>query len=173
MLTEQEALSLYNELMVLKDNKILYNRKWNEIYKKFQYCIEMNLKNYRRFHNYEDLKQEGYIALLNAFNTFKPEKGNIFFWIHNYVSLKIARKAGDWNVIYVPIRKCKDVKMSTVSDEKLSGFSAKANDVFEENDIIDKITLTKIANEIEKKSIKTDKLMINSFRHLKNEYNHI
>lgn len=74
---------------------------------KFKYIVIMRASKYRSFSNYQDLLQEGTVALLSALRTFKPRKGNIFAWIHKYVGTKIAREANKHSVMRIPMQKTK------------------------------------------------------------------
>lgn len=66
---------------------------------KFRPLIHVRTRHYKKYGNYEDLVQEGYVALSLAMNNYNPDKGSWLWWAHKYVKTKIARKAKDHGLI--------------------------------------------------------------------------
>lgn len=116
ILSETEASNLIDQLIDLRfkykelnNEANLENFKKHECLclKKFSYIIFGHASRYRNFYNYEDLIQEGYIALTNALSNFDPKKGNIFYWCHKYVSTRISRRANLHSAIKYPLKYAK------------------------------------------------------------------
>ncbi len=63
---------------------------------------------YRKFSNYEDLKQDGFEAVLLALETYDPDKGSFFWWADHYIKTRISRAANLHSAIRVPLKKAKD-----------------------------------------------------------------
>lgn len=116
MLTEQEGQSLANKLIELKkiyeETKHLKDKKnldkhLNICIEKFTYIIATKTSKYKSFSNYEDLNQEGYVALMMGLNNYNPSKGSIFWWLHKYIDTRIARNANLHTTIRIPLKKAK------------------------------------------------------------------
>lgn len=116
MLTEEEANELMGKWIDLRnrskdsqDPKLIreYNRHNNLCVEKFRYLITMKTSRYKAFSNYDDLNQEGYVALIKAMKTFKPNKGSFFAWAHNYIGTRIARSANLHTTIRYPLKVAK------------------------------------------------------------------
>jgi len=87
-------------------------------YKKFQnYCanklahlVNVRVSRYRKFSNYSDLRQDGFEALLLAFETYKPKKGDFTWWATKYISTRISRAANAHSTIRFPLKKAKEMQ---------------------------------------------------------------
>lgn len=88
----------------------------------FKHLIEYRAARYTRFINYIDLKQDGFEALMLAFNSFNPDKGNFLWWAGKYIGTKISRAANAHSTIKIPMNKIKDFKPFKVDTfpEKIS-----------------------------------------------------
>lgn len=75
---------------------------------KFKYLITMRTSKYKQFSNYDDLNQEGYVALLKAMKTYKLKKGCWFWWGHKYIDTRIARSANLHTTIRFPLKIAKN-----------------------------------------------------------------
>lgn len=118
MITEQEANDLMDKLLDLrtkfaesKDPKIetQLHRHENICMDKFRYLVSMRTGRYKNFANYEDLNQEGFVALLKAMKTYKSKKGNFFAWAHKYITTRISRAANQHTTIRYPLAVAKDM----------------------------------------------------------------
>jgi RNA polymerase sigma factor (sigma-70 family) len=133
MLTELESNELMNKLVDLrdrvkesKDKELLeeFKRHENICIEKFKYLITMRSSRYKNFNNYEDLKQEGFEALIKAMKTYNPSLGNFFGWAHKYIGTRIARHANLYTAIRYPMRVAKlapphkESKMPIVIEER-------------------------------------------------------
>lgn len=79
----------------------------NEIMTKYDFLVTKFASKYKGYSNYQDLLQEGRIALLQALKTHDAKKGSIECWAYYYIKTVLARKA-NWHLdIHVPIRKYK------------------------------------------------------------------
>src|ERR1017187_3794795 len=91
MITEAAAKRLMKKLIKLRGNgenekSEAYKQQENLCIQQFKYVIDMHADRYKHFPNYEDLVQEGYIALLSAMKNYNPTKGSFFWWAHKYVA---------------------------------------------------------------------------------------
>ena len=118
MLTEQEAQDLMAKLVDLKSRvqdldgpKIRQelNRHEKKCISQFKYLITMKTGRYKSFHNYEDLNQEGFEALVKAMKTYNPKKGSFFAWAHNYIGTRISRSANLHTTIRYPLKVAKAI----------------------------------------------------------------
>ena len=116
MLTEKEGQLLANKLIELRENfnksKNLKDKKsldnhLNICVQKFKYIITTKTSKYKSFSNYEDLNQEGYVALMMGLENYNPSKGSIFWWLHKYIDTRIARNANLHTTIRIPLKKAK------------------------------------------------------------------
>lgn len=121
-LTIEEANNLASQLFSLrelakKDNskQNLFIKKHEECVKKFEYLVEGRAKRYRGFANYEDLCQDGRIALCSALRTYEPGKGDFFWWANKYIKTKMSREANRHSTIKVPLKHAKDMTPYKVS----------------------------------------------------------
>ena len=122
MLNEQQAQELMSKLVSLrsKANKISVEgpekdtaikelkRHENLCVKEFSYLITMHTNRYKQFANFEDLNQEGFLALLKAMNNYDPKKGSVFWWIHKYVGTRVSRQANLHTTIRYPLKIAKE-----------------------------------------------------------------
>lgn len=63
---------------------------------------------YRRFSNYEDLKQDGFEAVILALETYDPAKGSFIWWADHYIKTKVSRSANMHSAIRIPLKKAKE-----------------------------------------------------------------
>jgi RNA polymerase sigma factor (sigma-70 family) len=108
MITERKARSLMRKLINLRGNPDdekteAYKKQENLCLQQFKYVIDMHADRYKHFPNYEDLVQEGYIALLSAMKNYNPTKGSFFWWAHKYVATRIQRSANTHTAIRFPL----------------------------------------------------------------------
>lgn len=112
-LTEREANEILLKLFELrkkcarsKSKKLHaeYRKQEALCEKKFDYLVLSKLYKYRNFANYEDLKQDGRVALLLALRNFNPHKGSFFWWANQYIKTKIKREANCHSALKIPIK---------------------------------------------------------------------
>ncbi|MDP2685252.1 MAG: sigma-70 family RNA polymerase sigma factor [bacterium] len=77
---------------------------------KLAYLVKFRAARYGKFPNYPDLVQDGYEALIRAFDTFDPDKGSFSWWADKYIGTKISRAANAHSTIRFPIKKAKALK---------------------------------------------------------------
>lgn len=117
MISEEEAQKILLELKILKDkshisleDKKRYNQHLQLCFSNFDYLIKSKTNKYKKFSNHEDLMQEGYIALINAIDTYNSSKGSFFWWAHKYLDTKISRNANQHSDIKYPLKITKKIK---------------------------------------------------------------
>lgn len=117
MLTEQEAQELIVKLVELKENlkssndfrlRLELSKHEEKCINKFKYLVTMKTNRYKKFSNYSDLNQEGFLALIKAMKTYNPKKGSFFAWAHNYIGTRISRSANLHTTIRYPLRVAKE-----------------------------------------------------------------
>lgn len=92
--------------------------------KKLSYLINNKTSRYKKFSNYQDLQQDGFEALIHAFETYDPNKGDFTWWASKYIETRISRSANCHSTIKIPLKKArklppfKDSKIPNIIDEK-------------------------------------------------------
>jgi RNA polymerase sigma factor (sigma-70 family) len=76
---------------------------------KFIYLVTMKTGRYKAFSNYEDLNQEGMLALVKSMINYNPKKGCFFYWAHRYIDTRISRSANLHTTIRYPLKVAKAV----------------------------------------------------------------
>lgn len=77
---------------------------------KLDFLVDSRTKRYKKFANYEDLKQDGRLALFLALQSYDPEKGDFFWWANKYIKTKISREANRHSTIKIPLKHTKYVQ---------------------------------------------------------------
>lgn len=83
--------------------------------KRLDYLVEARTRKYKGFSNYDDLKQDGRLALYLALQSYEPEKGDFFWWANKYIKTKISREANRHSTIKIPLKHTKHVTPYKVS----------------------------------------------------------
>lgn len=99
-----------------KDEKE-YRKCQSECTKSMMGLVNNLTSRYKKFSNYLDLKQDGLEALLSAYETYKPTKGDFTWWATKYIKTKVSRNANKHSTIKIPLKKAKDLhpyKVSTI-----------------------------------------------------------
>ena len=114
MINEKEAQDLMVSLIDLRkkvkeDPSFIpaLKKHENECIRKFKYLVSMKTGRYKSFNNYDDLNQEGYLALIYAMNNYNPTKGSFFWWAHKYIDTRISRSANLHTAIRYPLKVAK------------------------------------------------------------------
>lgn len=82
---------------------------------KLDYLVEVKTRKYKGFSNYDDLRQDGRLALMMALKSYNPRKGNFFCWASQYIKTKISREANRHSTLKIPIKKTKEMPPYKVS----------------------------------------------------------
>ena len=83
--------------------------------KELEYLVEARARRYKNFSNYDDLCQDGRLALYLALQSYEPEKGDFFWWANKYIKTKISREANRHSTIKIPLKHAKLVQPYKVS----------------------------------------------------------
>jgi RNA polymerase sigma factor (sigma-70 family) len=149
-LTIEEAEDLVCQLFNLrkiaekdKSKQYLFKRKHDECVKRFDYLVEGRASRYRGFSNYEDLCQDGRLALCSALRTYEPGKGNFFWWANKYIQTKLSREANRHSTIKIPLKHAKDMTPYKVS--KIPVMIDYSDDASETIQIVEKNTIVQKA----------------------------
>lgn len=117
MLNNDEAVELINKFIELrkkyqetkdKNDKFNLDKQEKLCIEKFSYLVGMRTNRYKNFNNYDDLNQEGYVALVKAMKNYNPNKGSFFWWAHKYIDTRIARSANLHTTIRYPLKIAKE-----------------------------------------------------------------
>lgn len=121
---EKEALPLLEKLVMLRegsktDKSLMLEYREHEAFCAdiFDYIVVSRASRYKTFANYQDLIQEGRIALLYSLRNFDLAKGSFFWWANQYVKTKMSREANRHSTIKIPIKHAKTMtpyKMSSI-----------------------------------------------------------
>ena len=118
-LKQEEANEILGKLVVLrnkckrsKGKKIHAEYRQYEEFcgKKFDYLVISRIRKYHSFPNYEDLKQDGRVALLSALRNFEPTKGSFFWWADRYITTKVKREANRHSALKIPLKQARTVQ---------------------------------------------------------------
>jgi RNA polymerase sigma factor (sigma-70 family) len=103
-----ELRNIKNTTLSKKD-KIAYDNYFNVVFKRFSYIVDIHTNKYKKYANYQDLKQEGSMGLFIALNNFNPARSkNLFRVIHWYVSTRIQRSAHKHDLVRLTLKQSKD-----------------------------------------------------------------
>lgn len=127
-ITTDEANILLTKLIKLRSRKNKEKYYIHEQYcsQTFDYLVISRVSKYKEFPNYEDLKQEGRLALILALRNFNPNKGNFFYWADQYITTKVKRQANKHSVFHIPLKHIKDysphkvLQLPTIVDSAVS-----------------------------------------------------
>jgi len=162
MLKEDEANKLmtdyhdlknkYEETKSLKDKKIFKDHELLCL-QKLRYIVVDRCKKYKKFSNYEDLIQEGEIALAHSFKNVDLKKGSVFWWMQKYVSTRIYRVASTHTTIRYPMSFLKNT--TPIREYKAKELSEDPSDDDLPDEIVSnyrmKILLKKLRNNLSKR----------------------
>ena len=77
-----------------------------QIIKAMSFLVYNKTKTYRKFPNYNDLVQEGFVGLIKAVKGFKTDMfPNFFVYASRYIKHSVKRAASRFDVVYDPGRK--------------------------------------------------------------------
>lgn len=106
--TNNEIIKIFEQIEELKNNKefdkvILLQ---NKIVQDLSFLVYNQAKPYKRFSNYCDLVQEGFIGLLRAVRKFNYKLfPNFFIYAERWIRHSIKRAASKFDVVYCPSKK--------------------------------------------------------------------
>jgi RNA polymerase sigma factor (sigma-70 family) len=112
-MTNSEVMQLFEKIDNLKEDstlseaqkKIAVTAIQNKMIESLGFLVYSNTKQYRRFPNYEDLVQEGFIGLLRAVRKFNRNLfPNFFVYSERWIKHSIKRAASRFDVVYCPNR---------------------------------------------------------------------
>jgi len=107
-ISNNEVIKTFEKIEALKKDKkhdevvILQNKIVNDL----SFIVHNQAKMYKKFPNYCDLVQEGFIGLLKAVRKFDPTLcSNFFFYCERWIRHSIKRAASRFDVVYCPDKK--------------------------------------------------------------------
>lgn len=88
----------------------------DQIIHDLSFLVYSNTKRYRKFPNYEDLNQEGFIGLIKATKKFDYKRfPNFFVFANQWIVNGIKRSAKKYDIVYSPKR----IKTVYINNEEL------------------------------------------------------
>ena len=115
----EEINKIARKFLELKDKAITTgSKKAIKEYKNYQnFCanklsplVNNKTNKYKKFSNYPDLQQDGFEALMLAFETYNPDKGDFVWWASKYINTRVCRSANAHSTIRFPLKKAKDLQ---------------------------------------------------------------
>jgi RNA polymerase sigma factor (sigma-70 family) len=123
--TKAERISNLLERLVtlrrkcLKSKNVKLRKEFEQVQElciiELDYLIRTHTRRYKSFSNYDDLCQDGRLALYSALQNYEPEKGDFYWWANKYIKTKISREANRHSTIKIPIKHTKHVTPYKVS----------------------------------------------------------
>lgn len=108
-LSNEEVINIFKQIEILKNDKSKIseiNNLQNKIINGLSFLVYDMAKSYRKFPNYEDLVQEGFIGLIKAVRKFDFNKyPNFFMYANQWIKNSIKKSASRFDVVYNPNRK--------------------------------------------------------------------
>ncbi|KKN00416.1 hypothetical protein LCGC14_1138040 [marine sediment metagenome] len=109
-MTNKDVIGLFERVDKLKSNNLPEEQLdkeiasiHNKIIKGLSFLVYSNAKSYRKFPNYEDLVQEGFIGLIRAVKRFDRNLfPNFFVYSERWIRHSIKRSASRFDVVYCP-----------------------------------------------------------------------
>lgn len=121
---KEEAETLLHKMLEVRDRcRISKSKKLHAKHKllqqkcvqKYDFLVEIKTRKYRSFSNYDDLKQDGRLALILAMGTYDKDKGDFIWWANQYIKTKVCREANRHSTIKIPMKHAKNVQPYKVS----------------------------------------------------------
>lgn len=110
-MTNTETIELFKQIDEMKEANILpqevlakeINAIHSKIVEGLSFLVYSNTKMYRKFPNYEDLVQEGFIGLLRAVRKFDHTLfPNFFVYSERWIRHSVKRAASRFDIVYNP-----------------------------------------------------------------------
>lgn len=110
-MTNTETMKLFEEIDEMKEANTLtqevlakeINAIHSKIVEKLAFLVYSNTRMYRKFPNYEDLVQEGFIGLLRAVRKFNHKLfPNFFVYSERWIRHSVKRAASRFDIVYNP-----------------------------------------------------------------------
>lgn len=112
-ISNEETMQLFRDIEDLKDSGELSGEQLdrqveklqNRIITELHFLVYSNAQPYRKFPNYEDLVQEGFIGLLKAARRFDYRRfPNFFVFAEQWIRHHVKRAASRFDIVYNPNR---------------------------------------------------------------------
>ena len=153
IMSNSEVIELFKEVDKIKiDTQLTEIQKHekienihNKIVEGLSFLVYNGAKSYRRFSNYEDLVQEGYIGLLKAVRKFEHARfPNFFVYAEQWIRHRIKNAASRFDIVYNP-NKQRVVYSSDLGDNVEEEAEITPEDIFFELEKCENIN--KVLNE--------------------------
>ncbi|MFA5023362.1 MAG: sigma-70 family RNA polymerase sigma factor [Patescibacteria group bacterium] len=140
-ITNKEIIKIFEQIDSQKHiNVESVTQLQNNIVNKLSFLVYNTVKPYRKFTNYEDLVQEGFIGLIRAVRKFDYRLfPNFFIYSERWIRHSVKRAASKFDIVYCPNRK-------RVVYTGLSEFNEEVINTTPEDDYISKESYQKINN---------------------------
>lgn len=113
-MSNDDVILLFKNIEQIKNDTNLSQKQINQkidsindkIIKELAFLVYNNTRFYRKFPNYEDLVQEGFIGLIKAVRKFDYNKyPNFFLYAAQWIKHSVKRSASRFDIVYNPERK--------------------------------------------------------------------
>jgi len=110
-ISNEEVMQLFRDIDALKASNNLSDdelgkkveKMQNRIVTELSFLVYSNAQPYRKFPNYEDLVQEGFIGLLKAVRRFEHARfPNFFVFSEQWIRHSVKRAASRFDIVYNP-----------------------------------------------------------------------
>jgi len=113
LVSNSEIMNLFKEVDIIKSSnmppdeiKKAVNKKHCEIANKLSFLVYSQAKQYRKFPNYDDLVQDGFIGLMRAIKKFKWNMfPNFFIYSNQWIRHYVKRGASRFDIVHSPDKK--------------------------------------------------------------------
>lgn len=108
--SNEEIMKRFKDIENIKnlnndDVKLKIREMQNKIIEDLNFLVYFNVKKYKKFPNYKDLKQEGFIGLIKAVRKFNYRKfPNFFIFANRRILNGIMRSAKKYDIVYNPYK---------------------------------------------------------------------
>lgn len=92
---QDKAEVIFQQYYALPENLSLVQKRKSEkeVLDSLEYLVNLATARYKRFNNYQDQRQQAYLAIAQAMKTYNPKKSNSFtYWASRYM-IKVRREA--------------------------------------------------------------------------------
>lgn len=108
-ISNDEAMEIFRNIECIKKDRLAPGVKikqlQDDMIEDLSFLVYSSAKKYKRFNNYEDLVQEGFVGLIRAVQRFDYKRfPNFFVFANQWIINNIRRAAKKYDVVYNPSR---------------------------------------------------------------------
>lgn len=139
-ITNKDVMKMFKDISEIQDKTDII-RLQNNIVEKLDFLVYSVTKRYKKFPNYEDLVQEGFVSLLVSVRNFDHTRyPNFFTWAEKRMIRNIRKVASKFDVVYSPDKKrVLYSEPSNMDDEEVEYTPEKQYFVIEQNEVLNNV----------------------------------